>query len=134
MFLLVNCQMSHVKCFNMDNIFSYLKKTVNVRVDRPMGSRHPKYDFVYPVNYGHLPGTKAPDGAELDVYVLGVDRPIEEITGKAIAVIHRTDDNDDKLIVIPEELGDLSDEEIREQTDFQEKFYNSVIMREKPID
>lgn len=117
-----------------DDIFSYLNKTVNVRVDRPMGSRHPKYDFVYPINYGHLPGTKAPDGNEIDVYVLGVDQPIQTITGQVVAVIHRTDDNDDKLVVVPEDAQEFSDSQIRELTDFQEQNYESVIMREAPIE
>jgi inorganic pyrophosphatase len=115
-----------------DDIFSYLNSVVKVNVDRPLGSRHPKYDFLYTVNYGHLPGTKAPDGDELDVYVLGVDEPVSEFTGRCVAVIHRTDDNDDKLIVIPEDYGEMSDEKIKELTDFQEHFYNSVIMREEP--
>ncbi len=117
-----------------DDIFSYLNKTVNVRVDRPMGSRHPKYDFVYPINYGHLPGTEAPDGEELDVYILGVDQPIQAITGRVIAVIHRTDDNDDKLIVVPEDAPEFSDNQIRGLTEFQEQYYTSVIIREKPED
>lgn len=117
----------------VDDIFTFIGATVNVRVDRPMGSRHPKYDFVYPVNYGHLPDTEAPDRGEIDVYVLGVDSPIEgEFTGKAIAVIHRSDDNDDKLVVVPEDHPGLTDAQIRELTDFQEQYYSSVIMRIQP--
>ena len=115
-----------------DDIFSYLNKTVNVRVDRPMGSRHPKYDFVYPINYGHLPVTQAPDGNEIDVYVLGVEQPIQTITGQVVAVIHRTDDNDDKLVVVPEDAPEFTDEQIRELTLFQEQHYESVIIREAP--
>lgn len=115
-----------------DDIYSFLGQTVEVRVDRPIGYRHPKYDFIYPVNYGHLPETSAPDNNEIDVYVLGVDKPLEGFfQGKAIAVIHRTDDNDDKLIVIPETSDGISDNEIRRETGFQEQHYNSVIIREK---
>jgi inorganic pyrophosphatase len=25
-----------------------------VNIDRPMGSRHPRHGFLYPVNYGHV--------------------------------------------------------------------------------
>jgi inorganic pyrophosphatase len=41
-----------------------------VRIDRPRGSAHPRYpDFIYPLDYGYLDGTRAPDGAGLDVWV-----------------------------------------------------------------
>ena len=43
------------------------------------------------------------DGEELDCYVLGVFEPLEKFKGKCIAVIHRTNDNDDKLVIVPEE-------------------------------
>ena len=34
-------------------------------------------------------------------YLLGVFEPVETYIGKCIAVIHRTNDDDDKLIVVP---------------------------------
>ncbi|MBI1923239.1 hypothetical protein HYR99_03205 [Candidatus Poribacteria bacterium] len=68
---------------------TFLGKVVEVKIDRPLGSRHPKWGFIYPVNYGFLPNVPAPDGEELDVYVLGVFEPLEAFTGKCIAVIHR---------------------------------------------
>ena len=41
--------------------------TSKVIVDRPKGSRHPKYtDFVYPVDYGYLENTTAMDGGGID--------------------------------------------------------------------
>ncbi len=101
---------------------------VEVVVDRPLGSRHPQYDMVYQANYGYVPETKAPDGEELDAYYLGVSGPIDRARGKCIAVIHRLNDNDDKLVVVPPGT-ELSDEEIRVQTDFQEKYFQSVIIR-----
>lgn len=37
-------------------VYSYLGKVVNLIIDRPIGSIHPKYeDFVYPLNYGFIP-------------------------------------------------------------------------------
>ena len=53
----------------MDNR-QYLGKEVDVKMDRPMGSKHPKWGFVYPVNYGYIPNTISGDGEELDAYVL----------------------------------------------------------------
>ncbi len=40
----------------------YLGQIVRARMDRPMGSRHPEHGFLYPLNYGYIPGTLAPDG------------------------------------------------------------------------
>ena len=36
----------------MDNK-KYLEKTLEVKIDRPFGSKHPKHGFIYPVNYGY---------------------------------------------------------------------------------
>jgi inorganic pyrophosphatase len=82
----------------------FLGKTVTVRMDRPMGSRHPRHGFLYPVNYGYVPGVLGEDGEELDAYVLGVFEPLSEFTGRCVAIIHRTNDRDDKLVIAPEGL------------------------------
>jgi inorganic pyrophosphatase len=64
----------------------FLHKDVFVNIDRPLGSRHPDHGFVYLLNYGSFPGTLAPDGEELDAYVLGVFEPITEFEGRCIAL------------------------------------------------
>lgn len=112
----------------MQNTSNYLAQTVSVVMDRPLGSKHPKHGFIYPVNYGYIPNTISGDGEELDAYVLGVQEPINKFTGKCIAIIHRTDDNDDKLIVVPEGV-DLSNEEIEKEVAFQEKWFHHIIIR-----
>jgi inorganic pyrophosphatase len=114
----------------MTEALSFLGKSVQVKMDRPLGTLHPKHGFRYDSNYGFIPGTMSPDGEELDAYVLGVNETLEDFKGKCVAVIHRTDDNDDKLVVIPEDMTNISDEEIRHQTDFQEKFFKSIIVRD----
>lgn len=106
----------------------YLGEIVNVQMDRPLGSTHPKHGFEYLVNYGFIPGTKAPDGEELDAYVLGPDKPLETFEGRCIAIIHRLNDNDDKLIVC-EDGKEFDDEKIRELTNFQEQWFESEIVR-----
>ena len=112
----------------MDYSNKYLGQEVTVKMDRPMGSKHPKHGFIYPVNYGFIPNTKAPDGEELDAYILGVFEPKEEFTGNCIAIIHRINDNDDKLVVVPNNK-EYSDEQIRALTEFQESFFKSEIIR-----
>jgi inorganic pyrophosphatase len=106
----------------------YLGKKVKVVFDRPLGSKHPKHGFVYEVNYGYLPGVKAPDREDLDAYYLGTNQPLKEAEGVCVAIIHRENDDDDKLVVVPEGK-EVSDEEIRKSTAFQEKYFKSQIIR-----
>jgi inorganic pyrophosphatase len=108
---------------------SYIGKTVDVVMDRPLHSKHPKWGFEYEANYGYVPHTVSGDGEELDAYVLNVDKPLDRFTGTCVAVIHRTNDNDDKLVVVPEDQNQISDEDIVKQTAFQEKFFKSAILR-----
>jgi len=108
---------------------TFLNKIVEVTIDRPLGSIHPKWqDFIYPINYGYIEGTLAPDGKELDVYILKSDQPLEKFTGKVAAIIHRLNDDDDKLIVIPENEN-ITNEEIEKLTDFQERFFKHEIIK-----
>lgn len=107
---------------------SYLGKQVTVTMDRPLGSKHPRWEFIYEANYGYIAGTLAPDGCELDAYYFGIDEPLEQATGLCIAIIHRLDDDDDKLVVVPEGVS-LTDEDIRTSTSFQENFFKSLIIR-----
>ena len=106
----------------------YIGQTVQVKIDRPLGSKHPRFGFEYPVNYGYVPDTKSGDGEELDAYVLIEDKPLKEYVGRCIAVIHRIDDDDDKLIVVPEAY-DLADEEIEKEVAFQEKWFKHILLR-----
>mgnify|MGYP000030303136 FL=1 len=106
----------------------YLNKIVNVIIDRPLGSKHPKYGFVYPVNYGFIPNTISGDNEEIDAYILGVNSPINSFKGKIIAIIHRLNDDDDKLIVTYENKN-YTNKEIENLTHFQEKWFKSIIIR-----
>ena len=110
------------------NNLEYLNEIVDVKIDRPLGSKHPKHNFIYTVNYGYVPNTVSGDGEELDCYILGIYEPLENFTGRCIAIIHRLNDNDDKLIVVPDNKT-LSDNEIIALTYFQERFFKSEIIR-----
>ena len=109
------------------NARDYIGKTLSIKIDRPMGSKHPKHGYIYPINYGFIPGVIAPDGEELDAYVLGVFESIEEYTGKCIAVIEREDDDDPKLIVVPEDKNYTS-EQIMALVEFQERYFKSKVI------
>lgn len=106
----------------------YINAIVKVKIDRPLGSKHPKYGFIYPLNYGYVPNTLSGDGEELDCYVLGVFEALTEYEGKCIAIVHRTNDNDDKLIIVPKDKY-YNDDEINALVEFQERFFEHEIIR-----
>jgi inorganic pyrophosphatase len=110
---------------------SLLGKKVTIKVDRPMGTSHPRWGWVYPINYGYLREVIAPDGEGLDAYLLGVNEPLDSFNGECIAIIHRDDDDDDKLVVVPEGES-YSDEQIMTLVAFQEQFFASRIIRVRP--
>ena len=112
----------------MDSL-KFLGKTVTVKVDRPLGSRHPELGFLYLLNYGYLSGGKASDGEELDAYILGIFEPVNQFAGKCIAVVHRIDDDDDKLIVVPGDKN-YSDDQIKALIEFVESSFVSIIIRD----
>ncbi len=106
----------------------FIGKEVELVIDRALGTKHPKHGFIYTVNYGYVPNVISGDGEELDAYLLGVFDPVESYKGKCIAVIHRTNDDDDKIIVVPNGVN-YTDEQIRALTEFQERFFDSIIIR-----
>ena len=107
---------------------SYLGKMVNIEIDRPIGYVHKKesYTLTYPINYGYIPGVLGGDGEEMDVYLLGVENPVEEYDAHIIAIVHRNNDVEDKLVGAP--LGKrYTREEIASAVHFQEQYYDSEI-------
>jgi len=106
----------------------YLGKKVKVVIDRPLNTKHPKHGFNYEANYGYIEDVIAPDGEELDAYYLGIKEPIQEKEGICIAIVHRTKDDDDKLVVVPGGT-ELTDEEIENMTKFQEQWFDHIIVR-----
>ena len=98
------------------------------RIDRPMGTYHPKHpDLYYPVNYGEIPGVLAADGDPQDVYVLGVDEPLTAFTGEVIAVIRRRNDVEDKWVMVPEGVR-FTEAQIMEAVRFQEQYFDSYVV------
>ena len=107
---------------------SYLGKTVHIGIDRPIGYVHKKekYSLEYKINYGYIPGVLGGDGEEMDVYLLGVDVPVEEYDARIIAIVHRENDVEDKLVGAPSGLS-FTKEEIARSVEFQERYYETYI-------
>ena len=104
-------------------------KIVCGKIDRPLGSHHPRHpEMIYPINYGYVENVFAEDGAEQDIYLFGVNIPVEKFKGRVIAVYRRFDDIEDKWIVSPSDK-DFSDEEILEQIRFQEQYFHGELLR-----
>lgn len=119
----ITCSASLVLCR------AYLGHQIKIIIDRPLGSKHPKHGFFYPVNYGYVPGTKAPDGAEVDAYFLGADKPLKKAKGLCIAIIHRQDNDDDKLVLVTPGQEKMTDKQILKAVHFQEKWFISEVLR-----
>ncbi|MGE7091392.1 inorganic diphosphatase [Lysinibacillus sp. NPDC048646] len=111
-------------------IVNFLYTQVKVKVDRPLGSKHPKYNFVYLVNYGFISNTIVGDGGEIDAYILGEFEPLETYEGKVIAVIKRSDDIEDRLVVSNQPY---TTEQIYALIEFQERFFTTQIITKNNI-
>ena len=103
-------------------------RRVTVEIDRPLGSKHPtEDDIVYGVNYGFVPGTVAPDGHPLDVYVLDSKEPLECCEVTVIAIVRRRDDVEDKLVAVLDASRAWSATAILAAVEFQERFFDSWV-------
>lgn len=54
-----------------DNFWLAIDKlisTSDIVIDRPRGSKHPIYEFIYKIDYGYLSNTKSQDGQGIDVW------------------------------------------------------------------
>ena len=111
-----------------EQVKGYLGKSVTIGIDRPLGYVHHKGEktLVYPINYGYIPDVLGGDGEELDVFLLGVDTPVQTFTGRIIGIVFRADDIEDKLVMAPEGKT-FSAEEIARAVYFQEKYYCTTI-------
>ena len=110
------------------DLLRLLGKSVTVIVDRPLGTTHPNHnDIIYPVNYGYIENIIAGDGEEQDAYILGVDEKLNIFKGTVIAIIHRNDDVEDKLVVAPNNMK-FTSKEIMEKVHFQEQYFETEII------
>ncbi|MCX7883938.1 MAG: inorganic diphosphatase [Caloramator sp.] len=105
----------------------YLNKKVKVIVDRPLCSKHIEHEIYYPLNYGYVPDTISKDGEEIDAYIIGEFQPLKEFEGVVIAIVHRKNDIEDKLVV-SKHKHKYSKEQIQALVEFQERFFDSEII------
>jgi GrpB-like predicted nucleotidyltransferase (UPF0157 family) len=109
-------------------VWSYLGKRIEAEIDRPIGYLHVKGNkqLLYPVNYGYIPGVLGGDGEELDVYCLGAEQPLERFSGKVVAIVHRADDVEDKLVACVVDR-DYDAYGICRAIYFQEQYYDTTV-------
>lgn len=81
-----------------------------------------------PSTYGELPGTQSGDGQPVNVYLLGWDTPVQLVWGEVTAVLLRTHDREDKLVVArAATVG--TDKEIMQAGSVQERFFQTSLRR-----
>lgn len=120
---------------------SFLNKLVKVTVDRQLGTSHPRFpNIIYPINYGYIDGTIGGDGMPIDAYIIdqSITKGLEKYTGFVIAVVHRKNDKENKLIVSSKDaykafFTNFSNvkklkEEIYRILKFQEQYFDSEII------
>ena len=109
---------------------SYIGREVEIQIDRPLGSEHPKFkDCIYPINYGFIPNTIAGDGKEIDVYLLRENKPKSRLLVKIVGAILRENDVEYKLVGAPvDNYKNVTLEEIKNATHFIEQYFKSTII------
>lgn len=68
---------------------SFRARTVTIKIDRPLGSQHPKFEWKDPANHGHVPGTLSGDGEELDAKLFGTNERMEPCKMNCVVVLRR---------------------------------------------
>jgi len=72
--------------------------TNEIVIDRPKGSKYPKFDsFILPLDYGYLKNTLSNNGADIDVWKGSLDS--NELTGIVCTVDSMKKDSEVKLLI-----------------------------------
>lgn len=111
-----------------------LETTVRGKIDRPLGSVHPKYpDLVYPINYGYIPEVIGGDGQEQDVYLVDANTSQRDFTEKVIGIWHRFNDVETKWMV-SSTTNRISPQQILAKTAFQEQYFYSLLITQQDLE
>lgn len=69
-----------------------------VIIDRPKGSAHPRYsEYIYPLDYGYIEGTKSQDGGGIDVWCGSGNR--KEVSGVLVIFDPVKKDSEIKVLI-----------------------------------
>ena len=99
--------------------------TCTLRIDRPKGSRHPRYpSLIYPLDYGYLEGTTSGDKGDIDVWVGSL--PKRKVTAIVCTVDLGKRDAEVKIL-----LG-CTDKEAQEILAIHNTGSQSAILLERP--
>lgn len=102
-----------------------LVATCKAVVDRPKGSRHPRYPaIVYPLDYGYLEGSTSGDGGGIDIWVGSL--PDKHVVGIAVTVDLHKRDSEIKIL-----LG-LTEQEISTIYQFHNEASMSAVILMRP--
>ncbi|MDR1664370.1 MAG: inorganic pyrophosphatase [Clostridiales bacterium] len=66
-------------------------------IDRPKGTKHPRFDFIYPLDYGYLKDTSAMDGGGIDVWRGSLSKPICDAVACTVDLLKK--DSEIKLLI-----------------------------------
>jgi inorganic pyrophosphatase len=114
---------------HLSELLDLIGKKVSVQVDRPIGTPHPmNVNFIYPINFGQTSDVKGITGNNIDVYIMGIEKPCKKFKGICVAVIYPPKNKGFRLIVAPEGQQ-YSYQEMHHAVDFQERFFKSRILR-----
>ena len=106
----------------------FLVDESKVIIDRPKGSRHPKFsEVVYEVDYGYLENTSSMDGQGIDVFV-GTDSN-QKVNGIAVTVDLYKRDSEIKILI-----GCTEDEKLKVQKHITKHDSLQGIVIEKELD
>lgn len=105
---------------------SILGHKYRVLIKHPIGSElEDNPDIKFEVNYGIVENEYDALGNPQEAYVLGIDRPLPFFDGRLIAIIHRTNDVENKWVI---SNIHYTKEEILEQVSFLEKYFNVEVI------
>ncbi|MBN1038968.1 inorganic pyrophosphatase [Clostridium botulinum] len=96
-------------------------------MDRPLGVKHPKHNFIYSLNYEFIPNNVSGDGEEIDAYIICEFEHLKTYEGYVVEIIKRKNDIEYKLVVC-KDLNKYNKKQIRALVEFQERFFNSTII------
>lgn len=105
---------------------SIIGKKYRVNIIHPIGSVYEENeDIKFEVNHGIVENEVDALGNPQEAYVLGIDKPLSYFDGRLIAIIHRTNDIENKWVI---SNIHYSKEEILEKVSFIEKYFNVEVI------